>query len=165
MKNELKQTVYRATLQWPTKSDRQIAEDVGVSRALVWKSRIKMIKAIDYTLAREVAGKFLVEFQQAADYFKMQIEELEKRKYEIEQLKGKTKTIFRKGENGQSYADTVPLEPLDIAKLIDEQVTIEKHQTELWKNIIFLARQSEAVEVLKVIQNGGRVTATDKAVE
>jgi len=62
----------------------------------------------------------------ATDYFKKQIERLE-------ELKKEEKTIFKKGKDGQSYADQVSLEPLDI-------LAIEKQQTELWKNILFLAR-------------------------
>ncbi len=40
----------------------------------MYRIRLKLISAVGYTLAQNVAGKFLVEFQMATDYFKKQIE-------------------------------------------------------------------------------------------
>lgn len=140
LREELKKKIYTIMITYPTRSDYEIGRVLHIPRSTVWTFRKSLISAIDYQLARNVAGKFLTEFQMATDYFKLQIERLEN-------LKEKKKTIFKKGDEGQSYAEEISLEPLDILQ-------IEKQQTELWKNILFLARQGEAVEVMRLIQNG-----------
>ena len=88
MKAELKELVYKEILEHPTLSDYQISAKLNVSRPMVWRIRNKLIGAIDYELAKKVAGKFLVDFQMASDYFKLQIERLET-------LKTQNKTIQR----------------------------------------------------------------------
>jgi len=138
--SELKTQTYQLMLDHPTWSDRQIGDDLNISRSAVWRIRCKVITAIDYELAKKVAGKFLADFQMASDYFKTQIERLEK-------LKNKPKTILRETKEGGTFADEIPLSTLDILQ-------IEKQQTELWKNILFVARQGEAVEVMRLMQNG-----------
>lgn len=106
----------------------------------MYRIRLKLISAVGYTLAQNVEGKFLVEFQMTTDYFKKQIEWLE-------ELKKEEKTIFKKDKDGQSYVDQASLEPLDI-------LAIEKQQTELWKNILFLARQGEIIEIMRLMKDG-----------
>ena len=140
MNNELKKQCYTLMLKKPTWNDRQIADELNLSKSTVWRTRKSLLSTIDHELAQKIAGKFLAEFQMATDYFKLQIERLE-------ELKLLEKTIFKKGKDGQHYAETVPLEPLDI-------LAIEKQQTELWKSILEFARQGEAVEVMRLIQNG-----------
>lgn len=141
MKAELKEQVYKEILAHPSLSDYQIAEKLNISRPTVWRTRNKLIGAIDYELAKKVAGKFLTDFQMASDYFKLQIDRLEN-------LKTKTKTIQRNNMSTHEIeTKEVPLDPLDI-------LAIEKQQAELWKNILFLARQGEAVEVMRIIGNG-----------
>ena len=44
---------------------------------------------------------------------------------------------------------------------ISEILAIEKQQTELWKNILFFARQGEAIEVMRLMQSG-RIPITDQ---
>ncbi|GEM_PF-3612110 len=145
MNGELKKVVYQTILTYPTKSDYEIADHLNeqkynVNRSLVYRTRNKLVGAIEYTLAQKVAGKFLADFQMASDYFKLQIERLEN-------LKSRKQTIFKKAPEGHMYPEEVDLGPMEI-------LAIEKQQTELWKNIIFLARQGEAIEVMRLIQNG-----------
>ena len=141
MKAELKELIYREILEHPTLSDYQLSAKLNVSRPTVWRVRNKLIGAIDYELAKKVAGKFLTDFQMASDYFKLQIERLEK-------LKTQSKTIQRNNMSTHEIeTKEVPLDPIDI-------LAIEKQQSELWKNILFLARQGEAVEVMRIIGNG-----------
>jgi hypothetical protein len=106
----------------------------------VWRIRCKIITAIDYELAKKVAGKFLADFQMATDYFKTQIERLEN-------LKTREKTVHHSTKDGGVFTTEEKLSPMEI-------LAIEKQQTELWKNILFIARQGEAVEVMRLIQNG-----------
>lgn len=120
--------------------DRQIGEHLNLSRSSVWRVRCKIISTIDYKLAKKVAGKFLADFQMATDYFKTQIERLE-------QLKEQTKAVHHYTKDGRAFTTDEELSPLDI-------LAIEKQLTELWKNILFIARQGEAVEVMRLIQNG-----------
>ena len=145
LKQVLRQEVYRHILTYPTKSDYEITEMLNeqswnISRTAVYHVRKKLLGAIEYTLAQKVAGQFLADFQMAGDYFKLQVERLEK-------LKDAEKTIYKKGKAGKMYTEQIPLEPKDI-------FAIEKQQTELWKNVIFLARQSEAVDVMRLMKNG-----------
>lgn len=150
LKEEKKLQVYRTIIEHPALSDYEVADKLkGVSRSTVNLCRKQFIEKLDYELARNVAGKFLADFQQASDYFKVQIERLEN-------LKKEKKTIQRNNvTTGKIESKKIELEPMDI-------LAIEKQQTELWKNIIFLARQSEAVEVMKLIQNG-RITIDNKS--
>ncbi len=148
LKEEKKLEVYRTIVEHPALSDYEVADKLkGVSRSTVNLCRKQFIEKLDYELARNVAGKFLADFQQASDYFKIQIDRLEN-------LKKEKKILHEYDEQGNKIAGETDLEPLDI-------LAIEKQQTELWKNIIFLARQSEAVEVMKLIQNG-RITIDNK---
>ena len=75
----------------------------------------------------------------ASDYFMKQIENLE-------ELKTQRKSVIIKTKD-DCMVQTIPLEPMEILQ-------IEKQQTELWAKIIFLCRQNEAIEVIKLIQNG-----------
>ena len=149
LKEEKKLEVYRTIVEHPALSDYEVADKLkGVSRSTVNLCRKQFIEKLDYELARNVAGKFLADFQQASDYFKIQIDRLE-------DLKKKKKFMARNNnETKEIETFEVELDPIDI-------LSIEKQQTELWKNIIFLARQSEAVEVMKLIQNG-RITVDNK---
>lgn len=141
MDDELKRQVYDAILQHPSWSDYQIAEELNLSRSMVYRTRCSIIKTLDYKLAQNAAGKFLTDFQMAADYFRKQIERLE-------ELKKMEKIVYhRNDKTGGSYATKEPLDALDILQ-------IEKQQSDLWTKILFLARQGEAIEVMRLIQNG-----------
>ena len=140
MQDELKREVYNIMLTYPTKSDYTIAEEFNLTRSTVYRARMSLIHSIDYELAKKVAGKFLADFQMATDYFKKQIERLE-------ELKIQEKTVHHSTKDGGAFTTQEKLDPLEI-------LAIEKQQTELWKNILFVARQGEAVEVMRLIQNG-----------
>ena len=154
MNQKLKEQVFEKVLKEPAKSDYTIAKEVGVSRSLVYTTRMKFIRTLDYELAKNVAGAFLSDFQQASDYFKLQITSLENKKKDLQKLKNMNKTVFRKTAEGQSFPEEVELEASDLLAIHDREMAIEKQQTDLWKNIMFLARQGEAVEIMKLIQNG-----------
>lgn len=141
MNKKLKDEVYHTILQHPALSDYKIADKVGVSRGMVWNVRRKLALTLDYQLTRNVAGAFLTEFQMASDYFKIQIERLE-------DLKQRKKTVQRNNvTTGKVETREVPLDPIDI-------LSIEKQQTDLWKNLLMLARQGEAVEIMKMMRDG-----------
>lgn len=167
---ELKRAIYKTILTYPAKSDYQIAREMNLSRSLVYRCRLKIIKTIDYELARNVAGKFLIEFQQASDYFKMQIERLEDLKLaKYEEIQ------FKRVKDDEEYDMDNDKYVLERSGKLYEKVTvivdathkdildIEKHQTKLWENILFLARQGEGIEILKAIQDG-RITETNQTI-
>ena len=83
-------------LNHPARSDYEIAKAMEIDRSMVYRFRHKLIGAIEYQLAKDVSHQFLVEFQMALDYFKLQIEKLEKKKTAVEELKKQEKTIFKK---------------------------------------------------------------------
>lgn len=146
-RNPISEEIYNLILQYPTKTDTQLARDLNLHRHTVSKYRKKLYLGLDHHLVKNVAGKFLTHFQMGSDYMMKQIEKLE-------ELKKQEKTIFKKGTDGQTYPETIPLEPMDI-------LAIEKQQTVLWEKIIFMCRQGEAIEVIKMIQNGEFVRSTN----
>jgi hypothetical protein len=154
MKKQLERAIYKHMLEFPTKTDYQIAEDLGIKRWSVWKFRQKVIGQIDYELGKKIAGKFLTEFQMAADYFKLQIERLAKRKQNLETLLNQKKTVLSKDEEGNTIIKHYEMDPLDKAQIIKVINDVEKQQTDLWKNIIFLANQGQGVEVMRMIRDG-----------
>jgi len=150
----LKETVYDTLIKYPAKTDSTIAKETGVSRGYVWALRQKFIRKLDWALAQNVAGAFLAEFQMASDSFKLQINKLEDKIQEMEELKGGEKTIFKKNKEGQSYAEEVKLNSMDML-IIDKEIRdCMRMQHELWKSLLSLARQGEAVEVMKMVQSG-----------
>lgn len=149
------EAVYNQMLTFPTRSDRGIAKSLNLSQPTVSKYRRKLYVAIDHHLAKNVAGKFLAHFQMGSDYMMKQIEKIETLKEEAQGFKEDgTKTVFKKGSEGQSYAEEEDLNAFDKLVINKEIAALEKQQTELWSKILFLCRQSEAVEVIKLIQNG-----------
>lgn len=136
----IQRDIYQLMITYPTKSDRQIAIDLNLSNSTVSKYRKKLIVGINYEMARNVSAKFLTHFQMASDYFMMQIENIEK-------LKQKKNNVVTVAEDGTKKMLTIPLNPLELASL-------EKQQTDLWSKIVFLCRQSEAIEIINLIQNG-----------
>ena len=141
-------------LNHPARSDYEIAKAMEIDRSMVYRFRHKLIGAIDYYMARDVAHHFLIEFQMALDYFKLQIERLEQKKTDIEELKQREKTIFKKGSDGKAWPEQVPLEVFDILAIEKTIIDIEKHQTDLWSKIVFMCNQSKGVEILKLIKDG-----------
>lgn len=137
--------VKEAFLRYPTKSDNDIAKITGISQPQISKYRKEYSINIDQEFIAITAGKFIMEFSQAADYWKLQIEELEL-------LKSSKKTIFKTGADGQKFPDEVDLEPMDI-------LAICKQQTVLREKILFLAAQGEVREVIKVMRTTGALPA------
>lgn len=128
-------------LKYPTKSDTQLAKITKISRPTITKYRKEYSLQIDTEFVAIVAGKFILEFGQAVDHWKVLIDELE-------ELKNGKKTIFHKNiETGGTYTEEVDLEPLDKLALI-------KEQSNLRARILFLASQGEVREVIKVMRTG-----------
>lgn len=140
LKQEILDKMKDAFLRYPTLTDNQIAKKIKINNVTLGKYRKIYDKQIDQEFIAITAGKFISEFGKASDYWKMQIDELE-------ELKKSTKTIFKKGKNGKSYAEKVDLEPSDILAIV-------KHQTDLRKNILYLAAQGEVREVIKIMRSG-----------
>jgi len=152
---QLREDTYKYIITHPSKSDAEVADQFGISRTFVWKLRSKFVRKLDYELAQNIAGAFLVDYQHASDYFKLQTTELEDEKIQLRQLqKDGIKTIFKKGAEGQSYAEQVDLDAMDKLQISRDIRDIMKQQAELWKNIMFLARQGEAVQIMKLVQSG-----------
>ena len=130
-----------AFLKYPTKSDNEIAKIIGVSQPVVSKYRREHDLAIDTEFIAITAGKFIHEFSQASDHWKVLIEELEA-------LKNGKKTIIKQNaETGGFFKSEVDLEPLDKLQIIREQANLRSR-------ILFLASQGEVREVIKVMRSG-----------
>lgn len=126
--------------RFPTYSDHKIGEELGFYHTTVAKFRKEMALRRDSEFIAITAGKFIAVFQKAADYWLNQVTELE-------ELKGKTKTIFKTNNEGVKFPEEVNLEPMDI-------LAICKHQADLHKNILFLAGQGEVREVIRMMRTG-----------
>lgn len=130
-----------AFLKYPTKSDNDIAKITGISQPMISTYRKEYNISIDKEFIAIVAGKFIMEFGQAVDHWKILIEELEA-------LKGGKKTVIKQNsETGGFFQAQVDLEPLEKLQLIKEQATLRSR-------ILFLASQGEVREVIKVMRTG-----------
>jgi len=146
--------IYLDFISKPALNDRQVGELHGVSQSYVYNVRQKFIRRLDFQLAIDVSSAFITEFQMANDAFKLQITDLEEKKVALEKLKDGTKTIFHKSENGPSYPEEVPFNAMDKLQIDREIRELMKQQENLWKSILMLARQGEAIEVMKLVKNG-----------
>ncbi len=154
MKNEISSVAYTEMITHPALNDEQIAAKVGLAQCTVWRLRKKLVGKIDFELAQRIAGQFLSDYQMASDYFKIQITDLEEQKNKLEKLKDGTKTIFKKDSDGKSYAQEVPLNSFDNLTISRDIRDLMKQQQSLWRDIIFLARQGQGAEVMKMISSG-----------
>lgn len=130
-----------AFLKYPTKSDNEIAKITGISQPMISKYRKEYNITIDKEFVAIVAGKFISEFGQAVDHWKLLIDELEALK------SGKKQVIKQNSETGGYFQAEVPLEPMEKLQLIKEQATLRSR-------ILFLASQGEVREVIKVMRTG-----------
>jgi len=127
--------------RFPTMTNRHIAKDANCNETTVAKYRKQMDLKYDSEFVRIVAGKFIKAYGRAEEYWLHQITKLE-------ELKNSTHTIYIKNEEtGGTFEKEVPLSPM-------EKLAIDKHQTELQKNILFLASQGEVREVIKIMRMG-----------
>ena len=77
---EIKNKIYQVMLSKPSLTQREIAEEVGVHESTVSRVIRSLTKGNDYQIATRAASKFLQEFVNAAEFWKLQITELEKLK-------------------------------------------------------------------------------------
>lgn len=137
--NSNEKNVYDLLLKYPDWTSRQIGIKLDLSPSTVLKYKNKFFIKLDVALARALAGRFLFDYQMAGDAFRLQIREL------TERIEKNEKKILVKYKDF-SETKTVPLEPRDI-------LDMERFRSELWKDIIFLCRQGEAVEIVKAIRD------------
>lgn len=135
---EKQKTIKDTILQYPTKSDRDIAKMLGISHPTVSKFRNENMVKIDSDFIDAVAGKFIQEFGAASDHWKKLIEE-------IEVLKTGKKTVIKQNPEGGYFQTKVDLEPLDKLPMI-------KEQADLRAKILFLAAQGEVREVIRILR-------------
>lgn len=152
--NALKDKIYDKILRYPALSDIDIGNEFGVTRGYVYQLRQKFVRKLDFVLAQSIAGAFLSEFQQATDYFKSQVSRLEDKIQEYEENKKGTKTVYKMNATGQKYAEDIDLNAMDKMEIDNNIRDIMKQQQSLWKDIVLFARQGEAVEIIKMIQDG-----------
>lgn len=130
-----------AFLKYPTKSDNDIAKLTGISQPMISTYRKEYNISIDKEFIALVAGKFISEFGQAIDHWKILIEELEV-------LKSSKKIVIKQNsETGGYFQAEVNLEPIEKLQLIREQ-------SNLRARILFLASQGEVREIIKVMRTG-----------
>jgi transcriptional regulator with XRE-family HTH domain len=131
----------KAFLNYPLKSDNDVAKITGISQPTISKYRKKYHLEIDSEFIAMVAGKFIVEFSQAKEHWKELIQE-------IELIKKKKKTVVKQNqETGGYFSAEVELDPLEQLQLIREQANLRAR-------ILFLASQGEVREVIKVMRTG-----------
>jgi len=140
LQQKTKDDMKTAFLQYRTKTNNQLSKMLKISHVTIGKYRKEYSLQIDTEFIAIVAGKFILEFGQAVDHWKLLIDELEV-------LKQGKKTVFKKKEDGTFYPEEVDLDPLDKLALI-------KEQSNLRARILFLASQGEVREVIKVMRTG-----------
>ena len=130
---ERKQRVYKLMLLEPAITQSEIAERLNLKPRTVSRIINKIVKSNDYQLAMSIAGKFIQDFVNASDYWKIQITELEHLK---EKLTDEDKELL---------------------------VKIMKEQSELYGKILLLARQGELMAAIRKLNGAtGRELNTTK---
>lgn len=120
----------------PTKSNPVLSKMTGISEPTIGKYRKLYDEQVDHEFITMTAGKFISEFGKAIDYWKLQIDELEK-------LKNKKQIVILKdGKSSEVYLSAM------------EILAICKQQAELRKYIVFLGSQGEVREVIKIMRSG-----------
>jgi len=76
----------KSFLVHPSYTDTQIAKLVSVSYPTVQKYREEHLSKMDVEFIKMTAGRFIMEFGEASDYWKLQIEELENLKTDLEPM-------------------------------------------------------------------------------
>lgn len=131
----------KAFLQYPTKSDNDIAKLTKISQPMISKYRKEYHLDIDSEFLAITAGKFISEFGLAIEHWKILIEELEA-------IKSKKKTVVKQNqETGGYFSAQVDLDPMEILQLVKEQANLRAR-------ILFLASQGEVKEIIKVMRSG-----------
>lgn len=126
--------------QFPSYQDIQIARNLKITRKTVAKYRHEVSGQYDDAFVKIVAGKFIVAYGYASDYWNSQITELE-------ELKNSKKIISKIDSEGQKHTEELDLEPMEI-------LAICKQQAELQKMILVLAGQGEVREVIRIMRTG-----------
>lgn len=127
--------------RFPSKTNRDIANETQCHEKTVAKYRKEIDLKYDSEFVRIVAGKFIKAYGRAAEYWLNQIDRLE-------ELKVSTHIIYLKNEEtGGSFEKEVELSPMD-------KLAIEKHQSELQAKILYLASQGEVREVINIMRMG-----------
>jgi len=119
----------------PTKSNPVLSQMTGISEPTIGKYRKLYDEQVNHEFITMTAGKFIHEFGQAIDYWKLQIDELEK-------LKNKKQMVLKDGKSSEVYLSAM------------EILSICKQQAELRKYIVFLGSQGEVREVIKIMRSG-----------
>jgi len=134
--------IYDLMLKYPDLNDREISERMTSKRVTsmtVNRYRHKLLIRLDVSLAQVLAANFLRDYSMAADAFRLQIRELR------EYLEKNEKIVIVKMKEDYEKVK-VPLDPV-------EYINIQKQIADLWKSIIFLCRQGEAVEIMKAVRD------------
>ena len=77
---EIRNKIYQVMLTKPSLTSREIAIEVGVSESTFSKVMRSITRGNEYEIVRRAAGRFLQEFINAAEFWKLQITELERLK-------------------------------------------------------------------------------------
>lgn len=138
---EKEKDMREAFVKYPIKSDHEIAKLVKISQPTVSKYRKEHALAIDAEFIAIVAGKFIQEYGEAVDHWKVLIDELET-------LKKTKKTVFKQNSETKGYfTEEVDLDAMEKLQLVREQANLRAR-------ILFLASQGEVREVIKVMRSG-----------
>ena len=137
----LRNRIYQQILKYPGKTDVQISKDLGLGVNQVKSQRDRIVKGIDFLLAKHMAEAFIQDYQMSIDAMKLQLGELEE---EIDHIK---EDMIHGWKD-----DEVPLNTLDKALLRRDILAIQKQKTDIWMKIVTQARQSEAIEVMNLIK-------------
>jgi len=106
--------VLKAIKEHPLESSLSLSKKTGVSHVTIGKIR----KETRVIITKETIKLGIIDFIKR---FLAAEKRLENMDQELEDLKVKTKIIFKIGKKGKKYPEEVPLDPMDILAIIKEQ--------------------------------------------
>lgn len=129
---------------------REIAKALNISPATVCRAIDKVTKGNDYQLATKSIASFLTDFQTAADYFKMQMRDLES-------LKNGLAVELDEGtdERGRPYTSKT--------KVLELKLKIIEMQCELNARCLEQVKQGQVAKALQLLRDNK--IKVDKAID
>ena len=146
-------SVAREMIMHPHDTDQQIADRTDLARSTVANARKAFRGTLQYELARKVADGFLTDFTEGYEYMRGQIGRLDDltEKLQEDLLTGQVRREIHQGmEVNTKLVNPDMHDRLEIYRAL---AALEKQKTELRAKMLNMAKQGEAVAVLRMIRD------------
>ena len=135
----------------PHLTQEEIAEKLGTTQQTVSNRKKDLAKNVDYMIAKKAADGFVEDYETAIEAFKLQISRLEELGNSLmTDIEQGTKTIMTT-EGDTTRPLKVKLDTMEKVAIKRELARLESQKSQIWVKIITLARQSQAIDIMKLI--------------